>query len=118
MSLTNVEDLITVTYADTGTYRYTYDPNFPTNFHKPTVVQDPLGHRTTNSYDQSTGDLLTSTNAVGTTTYSYTNGLLHTVTDPLNHTSTYDYDTTRRLLLDEVDGLGNRTSYGYDAVGN
>jgi YD repeat-containing protein len=56
---------------------------------------DPLGDRTTYTYD--------------------THGLLRTVTDPLGQVTTQAYDACNRLCT-VTDPLGQVTTYGYDAA--
>ncbi len=65
--------------------------------HRPLTTSDPLGDTTTFTY--------------------YTDGNLHTLTDPDNNTTTYTYDGLNRELT-EIDPLDHTTTYGYDLAGN
>jgi RHS repeat-associated protein len=109
-------DLTQVTNPDGTLTTVLYDQHW----HKPAVTIDELGNRTTMSYDATTGDLLTVKNALNqTTSYTWSNGLLQTVTDPLGHVTTSIYDPSgNRRLLATVNVLNQRTSYAYDAAGS
>jgi RHS repeat-associated protein len=64
------------------------------------------------------GNPLTATNPLNqTTSYSYSNGLLQTITDALGNVSTYSYDAQRRPTGALVGGAVTGTT-GYDAYGN
>jgi RHS repeat-associated protein len=64
------------------------------------------------------GNRLTATNPLNqTTSYSYSNGLLQTMTDALGDVTTYLYDTRRRPDGALVGGSVTGTT-GYDAYGN
>ncbi|WP_161773110.1 RHS repeat domain-containing protein [Sphingomonas sp. RIT328] len=71
------------------------------------------------SYDVN-GQVSTVKDALGTTTYSYSDGNDYrttTVTDPLNHKSTYRFSLASQLPVEIVDAYGNKTSYDYDDLG-
>jgi YD repeat-containing protein len=108
-------DLVSVTNANGAVTQYQYDPTF----HHLTETIDPDSVVTSlNSYDPSTGDLLTSQDAMGnTTTYVWSSGLLQSVTDPRGFTSSYVYDSDRRQIV-AFDNMGVPTFTGYDADGN
>jgi RHS repeat-associated protein len=115
-------DLVEVDYPDGGVVSTVYDPTF----HQPTEITDQDGVVTDNTYDPSTGDLLTTTVAPGTadeatTTYVWQAGLLQSTTDPAG--DVVDYQYTGRLLIGEEhygsDGLlASEMSYHHDAAGN
>ena len=62
-------DVSRVTVSDPSVTTYTYDPTY----HKVATKTDPDGRVTTFVYD-STGDLVSQTNALGTTTYTWSTG--------------------------------------------
>ena len=107
-------DLTKVSYPDGTSQQYQYQATF----HEPTVVTDQRSDTTSFTYDATTGDRLTEKNALSqVTTYTWSNGLMQTSTDPLNHTTSYTYNTNDRLQS-VIDANNNRTTYGYDAAGN
>jgi YD repeat-containing protein len=107
-------DLLQVTHADGSFESYRYDPTF----HHVTQTADRLGVTSTNSYDPSTGDLLSASDALGnTTSYVWSAGLLQSTTDPRGDTTSYLYDGARRLLVD-FDAQGTPTLHQYDGNGN
>jgi RHS repeat-associated protein len=126
-------DLLQVDHPDGGFEHYRYDPALAlagplagqyVSYNEATQESDSLGEVTQYSYDPLTGDLLTATDATGAvTTYTWSQGLLQTVTEPANgrdglaRTTTYVYDGARRLQV-MIDPKGGRTTYTYDAAGN
>lgn len=65
----------------------------------------------------STGQLLSERDRNGdTTTLSYTNGVLSTVTDPAGRSLTFSYTGAR--LTSVSDPMGRQTQFGYDTNGN
>jgi YD repeat-containing protein len=117
-------DRTQVSYPDLSTNQFPYDPTF----HEPTVVVDGNGNRTTMTYDQTTGELLTVTDALNhTTAYVYYPaggtyaGLVRTVTGPNGNVTSYGYDANRHVTT-ESDGYGSAvastTTMLYDAAGN
>lgn len=63
----------------------------------------------------------TNTDAVPTTSYTYTTfGAIDNLTDPTGVVTNYDYDAAGNRTLVQVDAnaVNARMSYGYDAVGN
>jgi YD repeat-containing protein len=99
-------DLVKVTYADGSFDAYRYD----STFHHVTQTSNALREVSTNTYDASTGDLLTSTDARGsTTTNVWSNGLLVSSTDPRGITTYNWYDADRRLA-ETTDAWGPRPS--------
>ncbi len=97
---------------DGGIYTYEYnDAGFLTK------ETDPLGNVTQKTYNAK-GDVLTVTDAAGTTTYTYDKfGRILTKTDPMNGQTTYTYSKGGKLLS-ETDALNHTTAYGYDVYGN
>lgn len=83
-----------------------------------TLVTDPSGHQTLNTYQ---GGLLVTetagygTSAASTTSYTYDPVTLgvSTKTDPNGNVETYSYDDHGNLIS-ESDGLGYTTAYTYD----
>src|SRR5262249_48586874 len=117
-------DLMEIAYADGTTDQYQYDPNF----HQQTYHEDRAGNVTTSTYDESTGDLLTSTltgphtSFAETTTNVWSNGLLMRTTDPDGNSMVYQYDGARRMTEeDDYDAGGaliDVSTFTYDAAGN
>jgi RHS repeat-associated protein len=103
-----------------------YDPIY----NKPTQVIDPLGLVTTLSYDQSTGNLLSSVTDAGvsphvnaTNRFTYDRfGQVLTSTDPNGVTTASTYDSLENLITQVNDvGAGHlnvTTRFSYDAPGN
>jgi RHS repeat-associated protein len=119
-----LEDLTQVNYPDGSINTFANDANF----HHQTLFVDGNGNSTTSTYDTTTGDLLTTTDALNeVTTYAYylsggrSNGLVQSITDPLNHITSFAYDTNRRVTR-EIHGFGaaeqTSTTMIYDAAGN
>ncbi len=112
-------DLKEVDTPDGNVETFQYDPKF----HEVTSETNSLGEVTLKTYDPSTGDLLTSTDPTGAvTTYTWSNGLLQSTTEPanadgMNRTTFYVYDSSRRLEA-TIDPKGGRTTYTYDSAGN
>lgn len=126
----NLESVSLPGTSNPETYTYTTD-------HLLLSSTDPLGNSTSATY-HSSGRLATSTNADGTTQYSYnltansvtttfpdggvmvqTNDTLGnplSIKDPLNRTTTYTYDSNENLIT-KTDPLGKTTTYTYDANG-
>jgi YD repeat-containing protein len=81
------------------------------SFHHQTLSVDGNGNRTTNTYDTTTGDLLTTTDALNeVTTYAYyqsggrSNGLVQSITDSLNHITSFAYQCRSRQELYDTRG--------------
>jgi RHS repeat-associated protein len=107
-------DLTGVTFADGSQLGFAYDQTF----HKPTVITDQRGNKTTQTYNATTGDLTTITDAQNrVTTFSWSGGLLQWVQNPLGRYTSFTYDTARRRQSMQ-DGLGNRVTYLFDSAGN
>jgi RHS repeat-associated protein len=108
-------DLVEVINSDDTTNFYQYDPTF----HHLTESIDGDGVISAyNTYDPTTGDLLSSTDAMGNTVhYTWSAGLLQTVKDARGLTSEYFYDGERRQVA-ALDNLGLPTFYYYDLNGN
>jgi RHS repeat-associated protein len=107
-------DLVQTTYANGLVVLDQYDPIF----HHLTVESNDEGETTSNTYDPSTGDLLSSTDALGNTTaYAWSAGLLQSMTDPRHAMTRYLYDADRRLSA-TIDPLDNWTVQTYDPAGN
>ena len=71
------------------------------------------------SYDDSTGNLLSATDALGNTTtltYDPVFNKLTSIKDPLGNTSTFTYDS-RGNRLTQKDANGNITGFAYDSFG-
>src|SRR5205807_1845434 len=86
-------DLKQITNPDGSTQQYQYEGTF----HHLTQQQDTLQHLTTMTYDSTTGDLLTTTNALNqTATQTWSTGLLQTIADANGHTTSFLYDANRR----------------------
>jgi YD repeat-containing protein len=91
-----------------------YDPIF----HHLTFESNDEGETTSNTYDPSTGDLLSSTDALGNTTvYAWSAGMLQSMTDPGGDMTRYLYDADRRLSA-TIDPLDNWTVQTYPESGN
>lgn len=93
------------------------------------LVQDKESHKggwiyANSTYDQY-GNLLTSTNALGYTTYyQYSSTYDHAyvtqesiIADGVNDSTTYTYNMTTGWLTSETDPNGHTTTYYYDNVG-
>src|SRR5262249_14564376 len=86
-------DLLQVTYPDATALHYQYE----LKFHQVIQTLDALNRLTQASYDPTTGDLLTQTDAEGrVTSYTWTNGLKQTMTDALGRITTYNWNTSTR----------------------
>ncbi len=110
----SMENLLTVTNPDETSRAYAYDPIFQ----QITQITDEKGNSSYMTYTLD-GDLLAATDAVGsTTTYSWSNGLMQSITDALDRMTSLTWDATARQELAEQDALGFLTSFGYDAAGN
>lgn len=106
-------ELLSVTHGAgtpaAATTTYQYDPATLGR----TVITDPLGHVTTNTYD-SDGNLLSTTDPLGnTTSYGY-NGFDEATfkTTPLGQTTSLAYDGQGNLTS-VTDALGSTTAYAY-----
>lgn len=102
-------------------------------------INDFSGRTTTFVYDDTTGDLLSSTDGEGhTTTYTYyETGLLETISYPNGNTFTYQYDENDNIttitgplswsvgyrydaddnLIEAIDPLGGSETYAFDTSG-
>ena len=93
-----------------------YDP--VTNL--PTDITDTAGRLTKMFYDPSTKDLLKVRRLLNgvpvESEFTYQNGRIKTVKNPLSHTVTYDYDTLGRLKT-ITDPTGVQIKYTYDTQG-
>ncbi len=95
-------------------------------FAEPTTVDDQRGNLTTNTYNGTTGDLLTTTDPLGdVTTFTWNtgtySGLVQSVENALDNYTTYTYYASGsypRLLLSVTAPLLETTTYYYDASGN
>lgn len=103
---------------------FTYGPNAGANLVQgQTLVTDPAGHKTIDSYDVN-GLLTSETKGAGTTdsgtwTYTYdpvTLGISTSV-DPDGHTKTYAYDDHGNQIS-ASDTAGNTTAFQYDNAGH
>jgi YD repeat-containing protein len=114
-------NLLDIKHTDNGTdYLYksfTYGDS--SNPHLPTTVTEypagsGSGHSTTYSYN-SNGQVLTVTNPLSqTTTYAYSGGYLHTITDANSVVvATYTYDSVGRLYT-STNAAGYTLTYTYD----
>jgi RHS repeat-associated protein len=97
-----------------------YERQAGTNF--VTAVVDPLGRRTTYSYDGA-GNVTEVMSLAGTVqavkasaTYEPTFGQVTSVTDPLGHKSVFTY-SAKGSLTAVTDPLGRKVSFAYDAAG-
>ena len=108
---------------DGSTESYQYDPTF----HQLIQSVDEDGNTTSyilNQYGDQVQMTLTSVNSPlpDITTYSWSNGLMQTMTDPDGNTTYYFYDGDRRETEEEVkDSNGivkEETTYSYDNAGN
>jgi YD repeat-containing protein len=90
-------DLVQQTNADRSWVQYRYDPTF---LHL-TQQCNPLGVALTDTYDPSTGDLLTSKDGLGNTTrYAWAAGLLLSVTDPRGDVSMFLVPAGHRITAE------------------
>jgi RHS repeat-associated protein len=114
-------DLTQVNNPDGSIETYTYD----STFHQVLIATDGDDNVTVNTYN-STGDLTSTTTAAGTsaaakTTYSWTNGLMTSMTDPDGNTTSYTYNSLRQLIGQETEDRGGNVldneSFTYDANG-
>jgi RHS repeat-associated protein len=111
-------DLTSVKNPDGTIDSFQYDSKFHEVTLEETPGPDGTEEATTDTYDPDTGELLTSTDALGNaTSYSWSGGLLTSTTDGRGNTTTYDYDAHKRLV-EEIDPLGASTTMAYDANGN
>ena len=103
-------EMLSSTNPDGKTTTYGYD-----SAGDQTLIRDPLGDRTTRTYDRG-GRMLTRTTPNGnTTTYAVdADGELTKVTDPLGGSTRYTYDGTRNEAS-VTDGNGHTTTFAYDA---
>jgi RHS repeat-associated protein len=86
-------------------------------FHVLTTYVNERGHLVTYAHD-SEGHRISETNALsGRTTFTWDQGLLVGVTDPLNRRVTFQYDPVTRRPTKEIHALGE-VSYSYDSNGN
>ncbi len=109
-----MENLSFVQNPDNTIRTYYYDPIFQ----QVTQFTDENSNTSLMSYTFE-GDLLSETDAAGNiTTFSWSNGLKQTTTDPLGRVTSLTWDATTRRELAEQDALGFLTSFGYDAAGN
>lgn len=88
-----------------------------------TSTADPNGNMTSYTYDSS-GNVLTKTDAIGTWTYSYNGfGQVLTAKDPLGNTTTNVYDAKGNLISTTTPSpnggttAGSKTRFAYDAKG-
>ncbi len=80
-----------------------------------TVVTDALGSRTTFTYN-SAGQPLSVTNPIGSTTqFAYANGDLISVTDPLGRTVSRFFDSAGRLIT-VTNPLGQRVQFDHNTL--
>ena len=129
--VTQVEGLCGCGSSQVQTWAYDSELNV-------TSGTDALTHTTSYTYDTS-GNMLTQTDATGTVTFTYNSlgevltrtdqlngvttntynaqGNLLTTTDALNNTTTFTYDS-RGQLLTVTDARNNATTFTYDGNGN
>ena len=110
------------------TTTYAYHPTF----NKPTLITDPRGLKATNTYDATTGNLMStvadSDTLQSTRSFTYDSvGRVKTTTDPVGTVTTFNYDTaTERLTSMVADSahpgptppLALTTLYNHDTTGN
>jgi RHS repeat-associated protein len=96
-----------------ATTQYAYDPNFS----QVTSVTDALNQATTYQVDTATGNLMSTTDALGhQTTYTYlSNGQLKSTTDPVGNTIQFAYGSGD--LVSITDPMSNVTSMFTDGAG-
>ncbi len=131
-------DWAAIQKTTTYIYQYEIDPLATTaTFHKVAQeivksVVDPNQNKTvTNTYDNATGNLLTTTDAgllgsgtaySNTTTYGYTNGKLTSIDGPrtdVTDVTSYAYDPTTGYLTSLTQPIIGTTTYSnHDALGN
>jgi RHS repeat-associated protein len=129
------DNLLTSTDPLGKTTRYTYDTHgnrtseedplfnrteYTYNVRKQLLtVKDALGRVTTNTYDPSTGNMLSTRDALGnvTATTYFSNGLPRTVVDAKQGVTSFEYDSNGNLTK-QIDALGNASTYTYDSHGN
>ena len=108
----------TVTYLLNGQPYATNSAVYRTDFNLMTSSTDPLGHTNGYTYNNNNGDLLSSSDARGNTTYNTydSGGDLLSTTDALNNISvnTYNYG----FLIGSTDPIGTTSTNHYDVSGN
>ncbi len=109
-----LQDRASGTYI-TDTYHYN-NPNFPNYI---TSIDNGLGIPIAQNLYDSSGRLISSTDANGNTT-TYLHNLTNQteqVVDALNRTNTYVYDLNGNVLI-QTNALGQANTYAYDALNN
>jgi RHS repeat-associated protein len=108
----NNADATQIQYPDGGVVTMTYDPVL----HNITSRTDQLSHTETWTYN-STGDMLTHTDALGNgTSFVWSNGLMTSETNALNHATSYQYNAQRQMTS-QTDAANNTSTYGYNGAG-
>ena len=107
-------NLHTETNPLSQTTSYEYDPLY----NQVAKTINPDNTFTISTYDPTTGDLLTSTDAEGKTTTNHYDayGQLESTTDPLSHTSHFGWND-HGAMETRTDALGNTTSMVVDDLG-
>jgi RHS repeat-associated protein len=106
-------DMTGINHADGTSEAFAYN-----SFDRLTSFTDQNGNKTTSGYDATTGDLLTTTDALNkTTTNTWSNGLLQTVKDANGNVTSFSYDSFRRVQL-VTNALSGKTTMLYDGAGN
>lgn len=104
-------NLLSVQDATGNKTVYTYDSN-----NNLLSTTDPMGNLTSYTYDNN-GLMLAKITPSGTTSYTYKNGMVKTITDPTGVVVNNDYDDAGRLI-NKTDVNGNKTTMEYDAMDN
>jgi len=96
-------------------WKYSYDTNGYL-----TQIVDPLGDRTTFSYDPATRLVASTTNAIGAVSrFQYdTEGNRTNATDALGNVTRYTYEPIYNQITSLTDPNGRTTTYQYDSRGN
>jgi RHS repeat-associated protein len=108
--------LTQTTAPDGATTTYTYNPSTL----QMATVTDANGHTTSYTYD-SVGNRLTMTDALGHVThyaYDATFNMMTSMTDPRGRVTTYTIDPANGNLTQEMDPLGQTRKWTYDSHGN
>jgi RHS repeat-associated protein len=107
----------TTTYTNGlgNVWKYSYDTNGYL-----TQIVDPLGDRTTYSYDPATRLVASTTNAIGAVTrFQYdAEGNRTNATDALGNVTRYTYEPIYNQMTSLTDPNGRTTTYHYDSRGN
>ncbi|MDB5337904.1 MAG: repeat-associated core domain protein, partial [Planctomycetaceae bacterium] len=111
--------LSSLVHSNGDRLNFTYNSN-----NKVTQITDSYGHVSTYTYDVTNQHLLTSTDAGGTTTFTYVTGqgasrehALASVTFPGGRSLQFEYDAQGRLTRETQNGGAQAITYAYDANG-